>query len=84
MFHQLRCLNVIRSAVAGDSSISQEHQTHCLNYLRQMVLCRGSTFTESIRGPVEDREVVRESYTCRDWEAVYRELNNNLVSNGIM
>lgn len=39
MFHQLRCLNIIREDIVGagrNAALSR----HCLNYLRQMIMCR--------------------------------------------
>lgn len=50
-----------------------EVSQHCMNYLRQMVLCHSHTALESIRsehGPgIVD--LTKSRYVCRDWTAVY-------------
>ena len=43
LFHQLRCLDVLRGAVVSslqNRTAADPKTIHCLNYLRQMVLCR--------------------------------------------
>jgi len=53
MFHQLRCLDILREdIVEGNSNTTLRH--HCLNYLRQMVMCRGDTELETILGSSEE------------------------------
>ncbi|KAJ7107816.1 hypothetical protein C8R44DRAFT_804260 [Mycena epipterygia] len=59
MYHQLKCLDIIRrDYVAG---LNGKNGTdlltrHCLNYIRQMVLCHGDRRLE----------------TCGDWTQVYK------------
>ncbi|KZV92303.1 hypothetical protein EXIGLDRAFT_675317 [Exidia glandulosa HHB12029] len=80
VFHQLHCLNNIRFAIAArvhNGTPPSSHVTHCLQYLRQMVLCRAETTLE----PVDDTvvpETVRSSgvgHTCRDWKTLYDSLD---------
>ncbi|EIN04129.1 hypothetical protein PUNSTDRAFT_76701 [Punctularia strigosozonata HHB-11173 SS5] len=71
MFHQLGCLDVIRqdyNTQDGPSALS----LHCLNYLRQSILCLADTRVEPVtswKGPGIVN--VFSDYVCRDWEAVY-------------
>lgn len=83
MFHQLRCLDVVRETLAD---ARQDRQTsfhevsttsHCLNYLRQMALCRSDTALSAILG-VQNHQYPS-VYQCRDWNAVYREAISNQI-----
>ncbi|KAF7965223.1 hypothetical protein HWV62_45053 [Athelia sp. TMB] len=65
MFHQLKCLDIIREALvtpslrpesaAGSDANASDSPSHwdltnsCLNYLRQISLCHGNTAIESVR-----------------------------------
>ncbi|KAF9449998.1 hypothetical protein P691DRAFT_811350 [Macrolepiota fuliginosa MF-IS2] len=81
MFHQLRCLDVVRGETvreANDTTKPTPLARHCLNYLRQMVMCRGDLELESFqfasnKNPIDLRGV----YECKDWEAVYTEVKRN-------
>ncbi|PIL37559.1 hypothetical protein GSI_01253 [Ganoderma sinense ZZ0214-1] len=76
MFHQLRCLDVIRRAYIAREGLTPEGPSavslHCLQYLRQMILCRRDLRLE----PVIDTEGPHAvqpwgTMTCKDWTAVY-------------
>ncbi|KLO06033.1 hypothetical protein SCHPADRAFT_910615 [Schizopora paradoxa] len=75
MFHQLRCLNVVRLELTRPSRFSNitapnERQVkHCLNYLRQMALCRSDPDLENPTSPTSV-DIVR-ARTCKDWRTVY-------------
>jgi Mycotoxin biosynthesis protein UstYa len=79
MMHQLRCLDILRSDIV---EIKKQHATlpdtgmsrHCLNYLRQMILCRADLHLESVRSERGIHQGVR---TCRNWDIVYREVERN-------
>ncbi|KAJ7736775.1 hypothetical protein DFH07DRAFT_842772 [Mycena maculata] len=83
MFHQLRCLNIIRRAVV-DLEASGTNETvqptdlghHCVNYLRQMVLCRGDLALDRVLGKPFPN-VFPDTYQCRDWSTVYHEVEKN-------
>ncbi|KAJ6602432.1 hypothetical protein DFH09DRAFT_1301464 [Mycena vulgaris] len=83
MFHQLRCLNIIRTAVV-ELDVSGRNDTvqptdlghHCVNYLRQMVLCRGDLALDRVLGKPFPN-VLPDTYQCRDWSAAYREVEKN-------
>ena len=81
MFHQLRCLDVLREQILlplEDRNIPRSQ--HCLNYLRQTILCRGDMHLESFRAQTGTaRETVerRGTYRCRDFRAVYNAIEVN-------
>lgn len=86
MFHQLRCLDIIGNDIivanATDSKLGAavpgQMTQHCMNYLRQMVLCRADLRLESARNPYGPRIAVSDvTHTCRDWNAVYRAAEKN-------
>ncbi|KIP10242.1 hypothetical protein PHLGIDRAFT_66071 [Phlebiopsis gigantea 11061_1 CR5-6] len=71
--HQLRCLDVIRDQLTRPKVDRDVHLTnHCMNYLRQIIMCHGDTHLDPIlytsdTKTVEDHPVRR----CLDWRAVY-------------
>ena len=76
MFHELRCLDIIRQSYVSQEARSPQGPSavslHCLNYLRQMVLCRRDIRLE----PVVDTEGPHAVHpwgpmTCKDWTVVY-------------
>ncbi|OCH85063.1 hypothetical protein OBBRIDRAFT_798552 [Obba rivulosa] len=82
MMHQLGCLDVVRDAVVhgirNDTTREKELVQHCLNYLRQTVLCRGDTFLEPFHYFTEDdADITYDIYQCNDWGAVYRAVQAN-------
>ena len=82
LFHQLRCLNIVR-----DSLIARRHPPyaepsrvaiHCMNYLRQMVMCRADLTLESARHPTGPNTVVSDvTHVCRDWSVIWDEVEGN-------
>ncbi|KIK54824.1 hypothetical protein GYMLUDRAFT_206115 [Collybiopsis luxurians FD-317 M1] len=86
MFHQLECLNVIRQSLVAfrhrnplvppQSPSRLTH--HCMNYLRQMVLCRSDIHLESVRNHIGPRVAVSDvTHECLDWTAVYSAAEQN-------
>ncbi|KAJ7493679.1 hypothetical protein FB451DRAFT_1215114 [Mycena latifolia] len=75
MYHQLKCLDIIRRDYVEGSkgkNGTEPLTRHCLNYLRQMVLCRGDRRLECVVDPFGEHAVqVRGTQTCRDWTQVY-------------
>lgn len=51
MIHQLKCLDIIRQDMVRDHSTSgpSEMGRHCLNYMRQIIMCRGDLELESFQ-----------------------------------
>ncbi|PPR06248.1 hypothetical protein CVT24_000920 [Panaeolus cyanescens] len=80
MMHQLKCLDIIRQDMVRDHSTSEpsEMGRHCLNYMRQMIMCRGDLELESFqfashKNPINWRGV----YECKDWEALFNAVKEN-------
>ena len=78
LFHQLRCLDIIRRDVVlslppEDSKLAR----HCLNYMRQMVLCRADLAVDPVLGRGVDARVRPDTNQCVDWRRVYEELEKN-------
>ncbi|KAI1782599.1 hypothetical protein LXA43DRAFT_1103693 [Ganoderma leucocontextum] len=79
MFHQLRCLDVMRDQLTKPRAQRDEQPArHCMNYIRQMILCRGDTHLDPYQypsniHPVEPHPVRR----CLDWRAVYEAVEAN-------
>ncbi|KAG1793517.1 uncharacterized protein HD556DRAFT_510562 [Suillus plorans] len=72
MFHQLHCLRLFRVALAGPN-FDQEHTHHCLNYLRQWILCQADLTLEAGDFTTRDFEQHRvgATHVCRDWGELY-------------
>lgn len=82
MFHQLHCVEKLRRALADpdDPIATIPHLQHCMNYLRQMVLCGADTTLEpASQDPATGLETtgVGVTHMCRDWDAVYDTINHN-------
>jgi len=83
MFHQLRCLNIIRQGLVEfrfhDRQKSPERIVEqCMDYIKQMVLCRADVRLESARNPTGPRIAVSDvTHTCRDWSKVYTAAEDN-------
>jgi len=82
LFHELKCLELFRKAYQAVSASSSHQQDpgplihHCLNYLRQQVLCHANTKLESVKN--FQAQSARQYITvCRDWTAVYHESENS-------
>ncbi|EIM85253.1 uncharacterized protein STEHIDRAFT_169253 [Stereum hirsutum FP-91666 SS1] len=83
MFHQLRCLDIIRAAIVishtrietGErprGNVTYGLVRHCMNYLRQMMLCRSDLHLENVRDPVGPHAVeMAVMHVCEDWRVVY-------------
>jgi hypothetical protein len=84
MFHQLHCLDMIRTSLLSVSASQNSslpfpiHTKHCLGYLRQMVLCAADTHLEPVI-PYLPKKAVNSFglHRCRDWQAVYIELERD-------
>lgn len=86
MFHQLRCLNIIRDTLAdlyhdrsaGMGPKRARMAEHCMNYLRQTVSCRADLRLETVRAPSGGQVTASDiTHTCKDWTAVYRAAEDN-------
>ncbi|KAF8573441.1 hypothetical protein K439DRAFT_1665806 [Ramaria rubella] len=82
LFHQLQCLDIIRVAIVARATDPthqgpEDVERHCMNYLREMVLCRSDLRLENVRGISLHSVQPTSMHTCRDWEDVYREAEKN-------
>ena len=76
MFHQLRCLSILRTSLAKNS-IPSVLDRHCLNYLRQMMLCQ-SDLTLEMEVSIPDKDITSlDRRICKDWSEVYRKTKEN-------
>ncbi|KAI0258512.1 hypothetical protein BC834DRAFT_911147 [Gloeopeniophorella convolvens] len=78
LFHQLKCLGIIRDAYMGLGKQEQPGTLarHCMNYLRQTILCRPNTRLESVK--LERGAASRDYETvCLDWTKIYEEAERN-------
>ena len=77
LFHQLKCLDVIRQQYNGASEAPLSPLTlHCMNYLRQSLLCHlniGLESAKNFRGTVSSTYDV----VCNDWTELYKEVERN-------
>ena len=86
MFHQLHCLDKMRRAVVSAPSSEWEswHTQHCLNYVRQMLLCAANTRLEPVKegrgsGGEEGLKVdgLGLEHQCRDWTLLREKAEEN-------
>ncbi|TFK42236.1 hypothetical protein BDQ12DRAFT_677852 [Crucibulum laeve] len=82
MFHQLKCLDIMRAETVrdrdGEESTPSPLGRHCLNYIRQMVTCRGDWELESFQFASHKNPInLHGIYECKDWGAVYSEAKEN-------
>ncbi|KAH8820924.1 hypothetical protein F5884DRAFT_66995 [Xylogone sp. PMI_703] len=85
MTHQLHCLAVLRDVIVkysrGDKSrfAGGGHEYHCLDYIRQSILCAGDTTLDYANAPDETGRSsggfsgAGSKHECRDWNVI-REL----------
>ncbi|KAG9309709.1 hypothetical protein JVU11DRAFT_10385 [Chiua virens] len=79
LFHQMKCLEIIHAALAdapGSVATPTPLVSHCLNYLRQIILCRPNLRLESVTNGDASSEKEYE-VVCKDWEVVYAAAEQN-------
>jgi hypothetical protein len=89
LFHELRCLDILRVELESQlhhlgESTGRTNQTglvsHCMGYIRQMLICRGDTRLESVKAisglSVSNSDV---THTCKDWTAVFQAAEANVA-----
>ncbi|SJL05004.1 uncharacterized protein ARMOST_08375 [Armillaria ostoyae] len=76
LFHQLKCLDIIRREYGETYPSTPELTQHCLTYLHQSMLCRPYLGLEVTKNVVATARKSREM-VCRNWEAVYEEAERN-------
>ncbi|OJA11477.1 hypothetical protein AZE42_09965 [Rhizopogon vesiculosus] len=70
MFHQIHCLQMIRSALINGPN---GHSGHCLNFLRQAILCNSDITLDPLLDDPARRSTdgLGVPHSCRDWSQVY-------------
>lgn len=82
IFHQLHCLQELARAMV-ETPASDEHVQHCLNYVRQTLLCAGSMRLEAMKkdeslgADVEKVDGIGFEHKCRDWTLLRRMVEEN-------
>lgn len=84
MFHQLRCLNILRRDIVHRWKSNYTTQipqltTHCINYLRQMALCRSDLFLDKVAFEADTMFIpeIESQIQCLDVSLVYDALETN-------
>lgn len=79
----MKCLEIIHAALidvpADAAAIPTPLVSHCLNYLRQRILCQPNLRLESVTNANASSEKEYET-VCRDWEAVYAAAEKNQIA----
>ena len=82
MFHQMHCLHAMSSALLDHSHpiYHRYHFEHCLNYLRQTILCEaiGSIEEGDFMAKNYDNSRVGDTMHCQDWSTLFDWLEGNL------
>ena len=81
MFHQLRCISLLRSDITQRRSSNYTTTInpltgHCLNYLRQMALCRADIDLEPVL-LMPHLETQPGKYRCTNWNSIYEAVLEN-------
>ncbi|KAF9038916.1 hypothetical protein BDZ89DRAFT_1061014 [Hymenopellis radicata] len=79
MFHELHCLRLLNLAFDPVKVVLEGHIQHCLNYLRQMTMCKPDLTLERMGWEERNFEVERvgATHVCRDWSMVYAAVEDN-------
>ncbi|KAJ7578715.1 hypothetical protein C8J56DRAFT_968898 [Mycena floridula] len=77
LFHQLKCLDLIRQQYIGpEDGPILPFTRHCLNYLRQSILCCPNLRIESAKNTDGTANRFYDT-ACHDWTATYEAADNN-------
>ncbi|EIW52495.1 uncharacterized protein TRAVEDRAFT_52939 [Trametes versicolor FP-101664 SS1] len=85
MFRQLHCLDEMRRAMVEPPNTEQadSHVQHCLNHIRQMLLCASSVRLEAMKKDetlgenAEKIDGLGFEHQCRDWSLLWRKVEEN-------
>ncbi|KAJ7930914.1 hypothetical protein B0H13DRAFT_1594950, partial [Mycena leptocephala] len=76
LFHQMKCLDIIRREYLENTPDISPLTRHCLLYLRQTMIFQSNPRLESVRNTVGSANR-RYDAVCRDWTLVYTEAERN-------
>jgi hypothetical protein len=84
LFHELACVDAIRAALVTKRGEPHEQPNvqHCMDYLRQTVLCRRDTTLQNMRRIDAHVTDWFTTYECKDWTAVYDGVAKNQAMHG--
>ncbi|RDX57168.1 hypothetical protein OH76DRAFT_1476613 [Lentinus brumalis] len=79
MFHELHCLRMINRALSKMPGATVDHIKHCLNYIRQGILCEPDLTLEPGNFEERDFEVERigGTHMCLNWDPLYEWVDDN-------
>ncbi|KAI0749652.1 hypothetical protein C8Q80DRAFT_1269499 [Daedaleopsis nitida] len=79
MYHELHCLRMINRAFTKSKGANVGHLKHCLNYIRQGVLCDPDLTLEPGNFEERDFEVERigGTHMCKKWDPIYDWVDDN-------
>ncbi|KAI0833600.1 hypothetical protein BC628DRAFT_1335283 [Trametes gibbosa] len=78
MYHEMHCLCMMNLAFSP-SAVSLPHVKHCLNYLRQNIICTPDLALEWGDFETKDFDVERTHgvHECKDWAPIYSAVTDN-------
>lgn len=83
MFHQLHCIVAFHTVLSDpeDPTYAPEHVHHCLNYVRQLILCNADQTLEPYDFMSRNftTDPVGHTRQCRDWSRLYDFVKTNHV-----
>ncbi|KAI0195024.1 hypothetical protein F4808DRAFT_331271 [Astrocystis sublimbata] len=97
VFHQLHCLNLLRqnmykdhyTPLGGDMAAApndlRNHLDHCIDALRQFVMCQGDVGVFSYNDPFNDGHLkpnYNTPHTCRNFDSIRQWAVDNVVPQG--
>ncbi|KAF9479332.1 hypothetical protein BDN70DRAFT_984122, partial [Pholiota conissans] len=81
-FHQYHCIETFAKELVDTNKTHWDHLRHCLNFLRQIILCRPDLTLEE--GDFAERDFTRDRlgaiHTCRNWENTRAVANENSLA----
>ncbi|KAF7290733.1 Hydrolase-4 domain-containing protein [Mycena indigotica] len=83
MFHEMHCVRLMRAALEGRyDAMSRGHMHHCLNYIRQSILCAPDLTLEPADVLTRDFEQDRigSTHVCADWSAFFDAAADNFAA----
>ncbi|KAJ7582187.1 hypothetical protein C8J56DRAFT_792809, partial [Mycena floridula] len=78
LFHQLKCLEIYRKEYLSSRLSPSPMVHHCLNYLRQQILCHMNLRLESVKSYAGNSGRQYE-FVCRDWSQIYVAAEDNKI-----
>ncbi len=83
-YHQLHCIREVQMGLfdRDDTEATPHHMKHCLDYLRQTILCSAEDSLEEGDFLTRDHETQRTGgdLLCWDWEAIFKDLDNDWLA----